>query len=159
MTSFADGDSRDENVFDVLLMSLGDELDGMLQTLLEPIGKAIADSIAGSRVRIAKFEERYGHEAYGREAAHMLAEEEHAVVEHFLGLAFVAAQTAYITAVVSRLTDVHRLARVRNNTALTTTPGSKPDMLQYRFRPAPKKPYSQIEIVDAFANYYKHRDE
>jgi len=144
----------DENVFDVLLMSLGDDLDGTLMTLLQPSGEAIAGSIAGSRDRIAEFRKRYGSEA-----AHMLAEEEQAVVEHFLGLSFVGAQTSYITQVVSRLTDLHQLASVRNKTELTTTTRWKRDILRYGFRPAPKELYSQVEIVDAFANYYKHRDE
>jgi hypothetical protein len=78
MTSFAYDEAHDENVFDVLLVSLGDDLDGSLQTLLEPIGKGIADSIAGSPDRIAEFKKRYGPEA-----AHMLAEEEQDVVEDF----------------------------------------------------------------------------
>jgi hypothetical protein len=61
----------------------------------------------------------------------------------------VAAQT-YITAVVSRLTKLHKLSLVRNNIELTTTRGSKRDMLRHGFRQAPRKPYSDTEIVDAF---------
>jgi len=145
----------DENVYDVLLLSLGDELDGSLQTLLEPIGEAIADSIAGSPDRIAEFTKRYRDD----EVAHFLAEEENAVIEDFLGVAFVVSQSAYIAAVVTRLKVLHQLASVRNKIKLTTTDASKRNMLGYGFQPGPKESFSPIEIVDAFANYYKHGDE
>jgi hypothetical protein len=32
-------------------------------------------------------------------------------------------------------------------------------MLRHGFQPATKEPYSQIEVIDAFANYHKHQDE
>lgn len=150
----ASDDARDENVYEVLLQSLGNELEGRLQGLLDPIGGAIAKQIAGSPERIAEFKKRYGDE----EIARLLSEEEDAVVEDFLGMAFIAAQAAYIETVVSRLKDLHELASVRSKTSLTTTTKSKRSILRHGFQPAPRNVFSSVEIVDAFANYYKHRD-
>lgn len=145
----------DQNLYDVILLSLGDELDGTLQNLLEPLGKSIAKWLTDSPERIATFKKRYGND----EIAQFLAKEEEAVVEDFLGVAFEVAQTAYVTAVVSRLTHMHQVSLAQDCTELTTTDGSKRGMLRHGFRPAPKSPYSRPEIVDAFANYYKHREE
>lgn len=151
----ADSDAHDGNIYDVLLMSLCDELDGGLQTLLEPIGQAIAMSMAGSPVRIAEFKKRYGDD----EIARFLATEEEVVIEDFLGMAFLVAQTAYVTAVVTRLMGLHRLASTLDKFRLSTTNGSKRNILRYGFQPASKSVFSPIEIVDAFANYYKHHEE
>lgn len=153
MTMPRPDDARDESTYELLLLSLDDGMDGTLFTLLDPMGQAIAESIAGSTERIAVMSKRYGEDA-----AEMMASEAAVVVEDFLGVAFVAAQT-YITAVVSRLIKLHQYSLRWNNAKLTTTSGLKEEIMRYGFRPTQKGPYSKVEVMNAFANYYKHRDE
>jgi hypothetical protein len=128
----------------LLLENLNDDLDASLATLLEPIG----ESIAASSKRLEAFKSRYNDDA-----PELAAE-----IEDFIGVAFVASQT-YITTVVSRLQKLHELARLGSIPAQTTTSGHKQDMMRYGSQYTPQKPYAPIEVMNAFANYYKHRDE
>jgi len=80
-----------------------------------------------------------------------MTREEDLLMDDFLGMCFVACQ-AYIKRVTNHLAYVHETSRY----PLTTTSGKKPHMLRYGHSGsgAPK-----IEILYAFANYYKHADE
>jgi hypothetical protein len=133
----------------ISLGSIGDGLDVTLSTVLETIGEAIAASTA----RIDTIGQRYGEDA-----ADMAADDEIPVIEDFLGIAFVVCQ-AYITNVVTRLQRLHAQTRRRHTADLTTTTGSKESILRHGFRPTMRRPYSRIEVLNAYANYYKHRDE
>ncbi len=128
----------------LLLQNLHDDLDASLDTLLEPIG----DAIAASSERIKAFKTRYKDDA----------PELQAEIEDFIGVAFVASQT-YITIVVSTLQKLHKLVRLGGKAELTTTSGSKQDLMGYGSKHSREKPYSPIQVINAFANYYKHRDE
>jgi putative component of membrane protein insertase Oxa1/YidC/SpoIIIJ protein YidD len=79
-------------------------------------------------------------------------------IEDLLGISFVACQS-YISYVVS---DICRLHDACNSLAspviLTTTSGRKIDILR-KCSPPVKGGYSEVQIIDAFANYYKHKDE
>lgn len=144
-----DANKRLGSYHKIALFLVGDNLDIALSTVLEAIGEAIGASIE----RIDTIKRRYG-----KDAADMAAEDEIPVIEDFLGLAFVVCQN-YISNVVTELRNLHAHARQWNNADLTTTSGLREDMMRYGFRPTKKRPYSRIEVLHAYANYYKHRDE
>lgn len=76
------------------------------------------------------------------------------IVEYLLGTAFVLCQ-AYITEVVSRVKGLHKVAESWGTT-LSTTSNKKEDILRFGYA---KNSSSPVELIDAFANYFKHRDE
>jgi hypothetical protein len=78
------------------------------------------------------------------------------IVEHLLGTAFVLCQ-AYITSVCSVIRKNHSIAK-SHGISLTTTEGTRPNIMRFGFSGNNDAP-SEIEIINAFANYFKHRDE
>jgi hypothetical protein len=76
------------------------------------------------------------------------------VIEYLLGTAFVLCQ-AYITGVISTIVSLHRFAESKNESFKTTT-NAKKDILRYG---CSENELSSVEVIDAFANYFKHRDE
>lgn len=84
-------------------------------------------------------------------------DEETDVIENLLGVAFLICQT-HITEVVSRVVWLRRLfEREHPGDELTTTSGSKGDILA--FDGISVGSYSAVTVLDAFANYFKHREE
>jgi hypothetical protein len=79
-------------------------------------------------------------------------------IEDLLGISFVACQS-YISFVVSDVCRLHDACKsIASPVDLTTISGRKSDILR-TCSPLMKGGYSQVQIVDAFANYYKHKDE
>lgn len=88
------------------------------------------------------------------EQRHATIDDEVEIVEYLLGTAFVLCQ-AYITEVVSRVKGLHKVAESWGTT-LSTTSNKKEDILRFGYA---KNSSSPVELIDAFANYFKHRDE
>jgi hypothetical protein len=88
-----------------------------------------------------------------------LVDDEVDQIETFLGLCFVAGQTA-ITSIISRCKRIHLFAeRYFSSTSLSPIwSGSKSELMK-RYEMVPGRAYSPITAIDAFANYFKHRDE
>jgi len=78
-------------------------------------------------------------------------------IEHLLGTMFVVCQ-GLITRVVSRVKRLHELCD-RLGPQLRTTNGEKWEIMALSHDPRPLGTYSKVQIIDAFANYFKHRDE
>ena len=76
------------------------------------------------------------------------------IVEYLLGTAFVLCQ-AYITDVVSTVMSLHKFADSQD-ISLKTTTNKKQDILRFRHEGGS---FSPTEVIDGFANYFKHRDE
>jgi len=83
--------------------------------------------------------------------------EESMVIEDLLGCAFVAGQ-GYITRVVSRIEWLHERLEGDGH-CLRTTNGKKPALLKAHSDLVPGTCYTQVEVINAFANYYKHREQ
>ena len=117
---------------------------------LKPILEAIQIGITKSAERIALIE------AGGGDASDY--DDELEMIENLLGVAFVACQV-YITSIVSMVSK----ARTKKSTdprcrSLTT----KKEILQYgnpSVNTTGKTYVTQIQLMDAMANYYKHRDQ
>jgi len=92
----------------------------------------------------------------GEYVAEVVAEET-IFIEDMLGCAFVAAQ-GYITRIVSRLKSLHKRLK-RDGHCLTTTNGKKSAMINACSYTVSGTPYTQIRVIDAFANYFKHHEE
>jgi hypothetical protein len=85
------------------------------------------------------------------------------VVETLLGAAFVLCQN-HISFIVSMVQRLHRWAanptrRRKQKETLTTTPSNKLGIMRYDSTGINGTPYTAIEVMDAFANYFKHHDE
>ncbi|MBP5973120.1 hypothetical protein HW132_10340 [Brasilonema sp. CT11] len=83
-----------------------------------------------------------------------IIDDECLVVEYLLGAAFVICQ-AYITNVVSSIFKLHKRFEKSFGIKLMTTSGNKQDICKFGVVEHP----SPIELMDALANYFKHRSE
>lgn len=138
------------NPYHVFLRLL--ELEAVFSTLtrsLEPIGEAIQE---GSDIIDRAVES--GSEDYPE----IVTDEEVEIIENLLGTAFVICQT-HITCVVSRAKKLHTFFQVREGRVLGALDNSKSAILKRGADVIPGSAYSSIEVIDAFANYFKHRDE
>lgn len=128
-----------------------------LQRVLETLG----DAIKASEKRLNDAQ-RTGN----AEWAEVVLDEECAITGDLIGTAFVVCQT-YITGVVSRVVALHRHHDNQNQThPLQTTSGSKrqstaasPSILRFGSRKIGRSGRTVVEIIDAFANYFKHHEE
>lgn len=84
-------------------------------------------------------------------------EEETALVENLLGTAFVLCQS-YIAFVVSRVKALHKSCE-KIGVQLSTTDGSKTDIMRFGNQLLLGTQYSQVQAINAFANYFKHHEE
>lgn len=80
------------------------------------------------------------------------------LIETHLGCAFITCQV-FLTAVVSRVKALHDYHQSQGTKPLATTSGLKRDILAFGSSPVGTSGFSQIQVIDAFANYFKHRDE
>jgi len=78
------------------------------------------------------------------------------MLEELLGMAFVACQVS-ITRVVSRVHEFRQLA-ADGKGPLKGTGGKKEEIMYFGSGRVKETGYTQVQIIDAFANYYKHRD-
>jgi hypothetical protein len=79
------------------------------------------------------------------------------VIEDLHGAAFVISQSS-ITAIVSRLKAIHQFAQSAG-TPIISIPREKKDMLTFKSAVISSTGTSQIQAIEAFANYFKHNDE
>lgn len=93
------------------------------------------------------------------EYADIVVDEECGMIEEFLGTAFVVCQT-YITAMRSRVQALHRYHESQQpGKPLQTTTANKESILRFGSKKVGRGGYSAIQVIDAFANYFKHHDE
>jgi hypothetical protein len=127
--------------------------DGGLERLVLPMGASI-------RCSIARIDEAARDD--DKMTAEWITDDECDSIEEQLGLAFVAAQT-YLTRVVSlckRIHDWHE--HETGSTFLLGIGGKKDEVLGVKntgITPIAGTAFSAVEGLNAFANYFKHRDE
>lgn len=120
----------------------------IIERSLQPLGEAIHG--CGEIIRKA---EELGDEQY----INAVIDDETEYIETLLGTAFVLCQT-YITFVVSRVKRLHASCE-KNIVKLTTSDGSKQAIMQLESNEVDGTKLTEVQIIDAFANYFKHRDE
>ena len=89
--------------------------------------------------------------------AEFIWENTNSAIEDLHGAAFVICQSS-VTAIVSRIKAVHQFAG-SEGTPINSVPSEKKDLLTFRSSVIPSKTVTQIQAVDALANYFKHNDE
>jgi hypothetical protein len=120
-----------------------------LARVLGPIGEAIRES--------KQYCDKAADEGDG-EWAQIVVDEETEVIEDLLGTAFVICQT-YITIAVSNIMKLHGLFQKLEKRALSGLEHSKSGIMGLGAAPIGTTGYTDIQVIDAFANYFKHREE
>lgn len=86
-----------------------------------------------------------------------VAADESTVMESLIGAAFVACQ-AEINGAAAHFVRIHEEAK-QAGVILKTSDGSKPGTRAVGSPKVGTSRYTRIEVINAFANYFKHRDE
>jgi len=121
-----------------------------LRRVLSPIGDAIKD-IRGYLKDLEK-------KGYSPDHIDAIVDDETDGIEQLLGVTFVVCQT-HITGIVSRIIKLHDYL-VSQRHEVSRGPGQlKKDLLQMGSVQIPGSGHSQVEVINAFANYFKHGDE
>jgi hypothetical protein len=142
------------NYFSIVFALTGDYLDVNLKRVLAPLGMAITESGATIDEMTSRFESPW---------VDSWVDDEVGIIEELLGVAFVACQT-FITHIVTHIMRIHKHAAKQGVPLMTVgdislmTPGQKKVAIT-RYGYAGEDGYSPIEVINAFANYYKHNDE
>lgn len=124
--------------------------DDFLEPLLHGIGKAIESSMS----RIAQIGPSSDSDDPGESQwADAVVDEECDAIEDYLGAAFLLCQP-HITRVVSRIKYFHD---IRGD--LIATGKAKTEILAVGSRKIGDGRFTEIQVIDAFANYFKHREE
>lgn len=121
-----------------------------LVRILSALGKAIGEC----EIAIHKASST-GNEYY----IDAVTDDEVDVIEDLLGAAYVVCQT-YITKIISDVIFLHRYHKRSNpSSELKTTGDFKYSILSFGSKVISGVGYTQVQVIDAFANYFKHRDE
>jgi hypothetical protein len=121
-----------------------------IERVLQPIGEGIERGILDTST--------YDWAGFNEYQANVIMEEETDVVENLLGTAFVVCQT-FISTVFSRicvLQSYYKKEHDGNN--LSTTSVNKNDIMLFGSLKVMNTDFSEVQVIDAFANYFKHRD-
>lgn len=128
----------------------GNLFDRNLEIILLALGKAIGDCESAIQKAGATDNEYY---------IDAVTDDEVDVIEGLLGTAYVLCQT-YITKIVSDVIFLHRYHNRSNPPSrLKTTSDFKDSILSFGSKVIPDVGYTEVQVIDAFANYFKHRDE
>jgi hypothetical protein len=135
------------------IRSISHDSNEVLQSVLRTIGKAAL--IAERRIEDAS-------KSHNIEDVAEVAAEENIFIEDLLGCALVVSQ-GYITRITSRLRYLHKCLK-RDGHCLSIIPGTKnipnkPDLMKACSSLVAGMDYTQIQVIDAFANYFKHHEE
>jgi hypothetical protein len=128
--------------------------DSVVSANIDLVLRAIGEAIAASESRMDALD----HDV-NSEYLDAVVDDETDVIENLLGASFVVCQT-YISAVVSRVDALHSLYKGQHGGAeLTTTSTRKRDIMGFGSPRVRGSIFTEVQVIDAFANYFKHRDE
>lgn len=137
------------NIYKILLMLLQVHAQsGTLRRVLDSFGAAI--DVCGNAIAQA---EESGNPDY----IDAIVDDECAVVEDLVGAAFVAGQ-AELTTTISHVMRLHRRAQTDGH-ALMSSDGTKAGILGLGGVVRAGVAYTDVQAINAFANYFKHHDE
>jgi hypothetical protein len=128
---------------------------------LQRVLETLSDAIKASDRRLDA-----AQRAGNAEWAEVVLGEECAITEDLIGTAFVVCQT-YITGVASRVIGLHHHHDRENpDSPLQTTSGNKyqstttsPSIFRFGSRKIGRSGRTAVEVIDGFANYFKHHEE
>ena len=120
----------------------------IIERSLTPLGEAVAQCAETIDQATAFGDDRH---------LDAVIDDETAIVENLLGTAFVVCQS-YITFVWSRVKSLHRSCHEADIT-LTTTDNTKAGIMRLGSQLVPQTQYTEVQVIDAFANYFKHHEE
>ncbi|MEK7782021.1 MAG: hypothetical protein AAB370_11030 [Verrucomicrobiota bacterium] len=136
------------NIYPVLLELIEIRFHPMpLQRVLESLGTAVQQCDSAIDQATKSQDADYLEAVVGDECA---------VLENLLGAAFVTCQ-AEITAVVSHAMRIHADAKAQGHN-LSSSDGTKNGILSIG-QPIPGSTHTNVQVIDAFANYFKHCEE
>jgi len=137
------------NMYDLHLNFIGTDFRiDSLERVLQVISNAITEVSENISEAIESKRDEY---------IESVVDDETSVVEELLGAAFVVCQS-YITTIVSGLMSLHERADSDGH-KLTSTDGSRRDILGTESTEVGKSEFTEIQTIDAFANYFKHHTE
>ena len=88
-----------------------------------------------------------------------VVDDETAVLEDLIGVAFVISQT-FISNLVSSIYRLHKYHKMKSNSKdFKTTDGTKKGIMKACSIIVPGSQFSEVQVINAFANYYKHNSE
>ena len=116
-----------------------------VQALLEPLDNAV--DAAGKRIAQVP--------ADSPDYADAVTDEECDRIEEFLGVAFIACQV-HLKSILSAARALNRYYESRSGSKLTSVAPLR--MMKHGLEPLVGG-YTSVEVINAAANYYKHRDE
>jgi len=119
-----------------------------LERVLSSLGDAVTE--AAGNIEHAR---RHYHEDH----CDSVCDEESDVLESLVGTAFVVAQ-AQITGVVSSVMRLHKKAQ-SDGVHVAGLKGERREIMRLKSPVLAGTSYSRIQVIDAFANYFKHHDE
>lgn len=120
-----------------------------------PLGRvlnSLSTAVSECESIITQAEKKYGPECFDN-----LAEDESNVVDSLIGTAFVVTQTQ-ITAIVSSVMRLHKQATA-DGRDLDSSDGTRDGIMRLGSPMADTSNFSRVQVIDAAANYFKHRDE
>ena len=121
-----------------------------IDRILIPLGEAIRESC-----QAIDRADKIGNKLYYS----VVEDEETLLIENLLGSAFVVCQT-YISSVVSRVIKLHRYYESKSGgVILTSSNGTKRGLMSTCSNRVRATEYTEVQVMDAFANYFKHREE
>lgn len=115
---------------------------------LAPLGKAIRECDQNIDLM----------ESEGDDGLEDIITQEAEITETLIGTTFVVCQ-AHIACVVSRAMELHTFFQKREKRDLKAIDNSKQGILKQGAQLLDGSRYTDIQAMDAFANYFKHRDE
>jgi hypothetical protein len=92
-----------------------------------------------------------------QDSAAFIWETTNSIIENLHGAAFVVCQ-ASITAIISRVKALHTFAKGDGH-PISSVPNDKNQMLTFKSSVVASTNVSQVQAIDAVANYFKHNDE
>lgn len=119
---------------------------------LKRVLTTINDSIKEASNNIDKAEK-----AKDEEYLDSVVDDEMAFTEELIGAAFVVCQS-YITSIVESFKKLHKKAK-RDKLKCTVTNGERKALLKTGSTNVVNSKYTEIQVIDAFANYFKHSDQ
>ena len=123
-----------------------------IPTTLRSVLLSLGEAVKKSSENITTAEE-----TKNKEYINAVVDDECDIIESLIGAAFVSSQ-AIVNAVSAKIKSIHERAISEGHT-LSTTDEKKYNILNFGSDRLLSSNYSQVQAINAFANYFKHDDE
>ncbi|MBA4391852.1 MAG: hypothetical protein C0399_13085 [Syntrophus sp. (in: bacteria)] len=141
---------RKRNPYNIVMRLWQPDIIETLKNILEPVGTAIK-----------KLSVSFNNQCrtdFGDDETEAISDYACESIEGLLGVAFVVCQT-HITSVVSNVKRLHVFFKAREKRSIAGFSDKKLFILRQGGVVVAGSDYTDIQTIDAFANYFKHREE